>query len=79
LRKATNHILKNHLVKKFGTEDRGEGINEISKQFLAQKTPELQRLYETLGVAAFDRMNKYLGEVGGVLRKAGAFKGIRTR
>ena len=47
--------------------------SEICKEFLGEKTDELERLYATMGVEGFGRMNKYLSEVGDVFRNANVF------
>jgi integrase len=77
LRKATNQQLKTLLRNKVGDDERtgtfAIAISEICKEFLGEKTDELERLYATMGVEGFGRMNKYLSEVGDVFRAAKVF------
>lgn len=72
LRKATNQILTDLLNNKIDGDDRGQliAVQEISDMFLGHKTTELERVYRTRGANGFGRLNKYLAEVGDVLRKA---------
>ena len=80
IRKATNNTLCELLCSRVADDDT-EGliaVSEISKQFLAEKTDTLARLYKTTGPRLYDRMNRYLSEVGDHFRTRGVFDCLRT-
>ncbi len=79
LRKSTNQILKDHLRDKAEGETSGQilAITEISETFLSHGSPALQALYEAKGVKAYGLMNKWLAEVGNLMRTNKVFESLK--
>jgi hypothetical protein len=69
LRKVTNQSISDLIDASL--EDADAAIaHEISKTFLGEKTPQLERVYRIKGVNGFARMNRWLKKAGKVLRDA---------
>ncbi|HEY8748926.1 MAG TPA: hypothetical protein VIM11_13175, partial [Tepidisphaeraceae bacterium] len=75
IRKSTNQRICELVAGQLGGDDphRLEAVGEISKEFLAQKTPTLSRLYLQSGMSLYDRMNRFLRLVGEEFRRVRVF------
>jgi integrase len=71
LRKITNQIISDLIDASLDDADAAIA-HEISKTFLGEKTPQLERVYRIKGVNGFARMNRWLKKAGKVLRDAKA-------
>jgi hypothetical protein len=76
LRKSTSEILTSLAEKVKDPDDRSVLVDVLQQRFLGQKTPQLLRLYRTIGKGAYGQMNQYLLKVGDHLRANDVFKKI---
>jgi integrase len=76
LRKSTSQLLTSLAQAVKDPEERMVLVEVVQQRFLGQRTPQLLRLYRTIGKDAYGQMNHFLGRVGDDLRASGVFKSI---
>jgi integrase len=74
IRKSTSELLTSLAEAVKNPEERADVVDIVQQRFLGQKTPQLMRLYRTIGKGAYSLMNQYLPLVGDKLRTSGVFK-----
>ena len=77
IRKSTNELLTSLVETIKDPEQRSILTEVLQKRFLGQKTPELIRLYRTIGRGAYEQMNSYLPKVGDHLRAHDVFEHLK--
>jgi len=78
IRKSTSDLLTSLAEAVKDPEERSVVVEVVQQRFLGQKTPQLLRLYRTIGKGAYVQMNHYLAKVGDQLRAGGVFKKLEN-